>query len=186
MGICIKHERVYKPKLFNRKGKFITVSGVEIDILNFKEEDVDLLDIAHALSMVCRSGGHVEEFFSVAQHAVEVARLLQERGYSNDVVLQGLHHDDSEAYLGDVISPLKELLPGYRKIENDFQATISGALGLDYPFHPAVHKADKDVFVQEVKDTKWPQAERMLIPLSCEDAYKEYLDMHYSLTNRGR
>lgn len=183
MGTFIKHKQMYRPELFNRKGKFITVSGIEIDFNDFSEHDVSLFDVAQGLAMTCRSGGQLKEYFSVAQHAVCVAEYLQVQGYPPEVVFQGLHHDDSEAYLGDVISPLKSLLPGYVKLENKFQKTICNALGVKYPFDKAVHLADRAMFAREVMDTKWPGAngEILTIPLSPEDAKRAYLDYHNAL-----
>jgi len=67
--------------------------------------DIDVLDIAHALSHQCRFSGHTRLFYSVAEHSVRVARLLKPRG--KRVQLWGLLHDASEAYLVDLPTPLK-------------------------------------------------------------------------------
>jgi hypothetical protein len=101
-------------------GKFNTVSGVEIDINNVKPTDISIMDITIGLSNVCRWGGQIEKFYSVAQHSVMVSRLAPQ-----ELKMAALMHDASEAYLGDVISPLKYILGrSYKDIEMRFTQSI--------------------------------------------------------------
>ena len=79
-----------------------TYTGKKIYPLSLSQESICIDDIAHALSQTCRFGGHTREFYSVAQHACLVAMLVP-----NEFKLAALHHDDTEAYLGDVVSPVK-------------------------------------------------------------------------------
>lgn len=83
-------------------------SGHKIDPLHIKEDDIHLEDIAHALSLICRGNGHIKYFYSVAQHSLNCAKEAQSRGYSKDVVLSCLFHDASEAYMSDLITPIKK------------------------------------------------------------------------------
>lgn len=85
---------------------------------------VDIQDIAHALSMLCRANGHFKSFYSVGQHCINCAREAQARGYSRKVVLACLLHDASEAYLSDVTRPVKQELPKYTQIEEPLQELI--------------------------------------------------------------
>jgi hypothetical protein len=78
-----------------------TYTGKLIDLANFSEEDVRLPDISHALSLISRFTGHSKCPYSVAQHSVMVSRLTLPEN-----ALWGLLHDASEAYLGDVATPL--------------------------------------------------------------------------------
>jgi hypothetical protein len=73
-----------------------------------KPEDIDLEDIAHALGNICRYTGQVERFYSVAEHSVTCA--VDPRAQDDVHRRALLLHDASEAYLGDVISPLKKLM----------------------------------------------------------------------------
>jgi len=85
-----------------------TFTGRKFYPLAPHEDDVDILDIAHALALKCRYSGHCREFFSVAQHSVMVSLMVP---YS-DSALWGLLHDAGEAYLPDVARPIK----GYTNI----------------------------------------------------------------------
>lgn len=94
------------------------------------ETDIDILDIAHALSMLSRANGHFWQFYSVAQHSINCAMEADARGYSAKVQLACLLHDASEAYIGDLTRPLKRHLPEFETIERRLQATIFQALGV--------------------------------------------------------
>jgi hypothetical protein len=107
---------------------FRVVSWNRIDLANIRHEDVNVSDIACALSKICRFTGHIREFYSVAQHALMVAELVQPR-----LKYAALHHDDSEAYLGDVSRHLKhsEFLSGYRVLEERAQTIIEHVMGIE-------------------------------------------------------
>lgn len=104
-------------------------------------------DIAHALSRLCRYTGHCKKFYSVAQHSVLVSYYVPE-----ELALEGLLHDASEAYLGDVSSPLKALLPDYKAIEKSVEQAIALHFDLHFP-HPAIIKeVDLRMLVTEMRD----------------------------------
>ena len=137
-----------------------TVSGRFFDILKPEEYEYDIEEIATALSNLCRYTGHVNRFYSVAEHSVLVSRIVPV-GLS----LVGLLHDASEAYLGDVSSPLKKLLSEYRAIEERVEEAIARQFGLSFPYPAAVHEADKRLYWKEreeiansgVRDRLWHQ-----------------------------
>jgi 5'-deoxynucleotidase YfbR-like HD superfamily hydrolase len=92
-----------------RAGNYIcTFTGRKFWPLDPSPDDVDVQDIAHALSNMCRWTGHIREFYSVAQHACMVADLVSSFGKQH--ALAGLHHDSAEAYLSDICSPTKQFL----------------------------------------------------------------------------
>ena len=99
-------------------------SGHKVDPLHIKEEDIYLEDIAHALSLICRGNGHIKYFYSVAQHSLNCAKEAQRRGYSKHVILSCLFHDASEAYMSDLITPIKKQMKEYQIIENQLLETI--------------------------------------------------------------
>ena len=101
-----------------------TYRKLRFDPLNPAIETIDEYDIAHALSLLCRAGGHFAHFYSVAQHAINCASEAAARGYSRRVVLGCLLHDASEAYLSDITRPVKKHLPRYLEIEENLQNAI--------------------------------------------------------------
>ena len=101
-----------------------TYTRKQFDVLQPNEEDIDINDIAHALTMIARAGGHFSKFYSVTQHSICCALEAMERGYSLKVVLACLLHDGSEAYLSDIVRPLKKHLPEYMEAEERLQNMI--------------------------------------------------------------
>lgn len=123
------------------------ISGQYIDPLNPDTERINIEDIAHALSNVCRFTGHVREFYSVAQHSVLVSYVVPK-----EFALAGLMHDASEAYLADIASPVKPHLSSYYDIEEALMSVIAEKFGFDWPMHPEVRKADLILLATEKRD----------------------------------
>ena len=105
-------------------GYITTVTGIHFYPLNPNPKDIDIEDIAHALSLICRANGHFKHFYSVAQHSIACAVEAIERGFSSEVILACLLHDASEAYLCDVTRPVKKQLPQYLRAEEKLQGVI--------------------------------------------------------------
>jgi hypothetical protein len=123
-----------------------TVSGRPFWPLSPRPEDFDICDIAHALSMLCRFGGHPKFFYSVAEHSVLVSHVLPP-----ELALCGLMHDATEAYCVDVPRPLKRELPQYQAIESGLWMAIAERFNLPDPMPPEVHAADNAVLLAEKK-----------------------------------
>jgi hypothetical protein len=125
----------------------MTASGLDFYPLAPDPAAVRIEDIAHALSNICRYGGHVREFYSVAQHSVLVSRALPPH-----LRLWGLLHDAAEAYVGDIPRPLKRHLVGYDGIESSVMAAIVTALGLSpATMPPAVKTVDEAIIADEAR-----------------------------------
>jgi hypothetical protein len=108
-----------------------TRSGKYLNLSNPNTEDIVLSDIAYGLTNTCRFAGHCSRFYSVCEHTLLVSYLMGQDGLSPLLCYAGLHHDDTEAYLGDVTTPLKSLLPEYKVIEARLRYTIIAALSAD-------------------------------------------------------
>lgn len=104
--------------------QIMTRSHKMFDPLRPDPQLIDISDIAHSLSMLCRANGHFKSFYSVCRHSINCAKEAQARGYSRRVQLGCLLHDGSEAYLSDVTRPVKEELPRYKQIEEPLQEII--------------------------------------------------------------
>jgi len=113
-----------------------TYNGHAVDLLNPSANDIDHIDIAHALSLINRFTGHTTEAWSVAQHSV-VGSILAEVIYPEIKWLphQFLFHDAAEAYVGDVSSPLKSVLVGYRDIEEKHKKCIEARFAISLGGH---------------------------------------------------
>lgn len=128
---------------------FETYTGLTIDVLNPLPEMIDILDIAKALSNICRSGGH-REFLSVAQHSCLVCDLAP-------LALKpvALLHDSAEAYLGDLISPLKYHMPGFRATETTLLSVILEKYNVDYTLYREIKIYDQKAFEMEKGIMGW-------------------------------
>ena len=168
-----------------QRGDFITYSGRIINLLNFQTSDVRIEEIAHALSRICRFGGHCREPHNVAHHAVLVSQRVEEAGEPDHVIYAALHHDDTEAYLGDMISPLKKLLPEYQKFEERFAQVIAEALNFEYPFSESIRKADKEIYHRENTDVRWRRPQNpTIIPWNPGVSKHLYLTRHQQLQEK--
>jgi 5'-deoxynucleotidase YfbR-like HD superfamily hydrolase len=94
------------------------INGKIMDLEDLRPQDIQIDEIAHALSLTCRYGGRIKEFYSVAQHSVLVAKGLYNHSKNKNLALYGLLHDAAEAYLSDVVSPLKMRLDFYIELED--------------------------------------------------------------------
>ncbi len=101
-------------------GHFITTfTGRKFHYLDPQPDEICIEDIAHALALTCRFGGMCREFYSVADHSIRVAEILPP-----ELRLAGLLHDAHEAYLHDILRPIKQDMPIYREIANKIQDAI--------------------------------------------------------------
>lgn len=121
-----------------RRAVVQTYSGRLVDLAAFTPDDVVLQDITHALAMQARFTGHTLCRYSVAQHSMLVAYLCPP-----ELAKQALFHDASEAYLGDVSTPLKSMLPDYVALEAKIQHAICEAMGVPHDLDPRVKEADR-------------------------------------------
>lgn len=138
-------------------GSMRLVSGRKVNPLRLTADEVSIDDIAHSLARLCRFNGHVSGFLSVARHSLWVAERLREVGRT-DLELTGLLHDAAEAYLGDMIRPLKHGDVGevYRVAEERVEAAVAERFGLEHPWPAAVKEADTWVLLErEMHDARW-------------------------------
>lgn len=145
-------------------------------------ETISIMDIAHALSMVPRWGGHIPRFYSVAEHSMRVAELVPDQHQ-----LAALLHDASEAYLGDLCKPFKNLMPDYQRIEDKLMQVIATKYGFEYPLHKDVKVADHIILLKEWDWFKTDNGEEypMWHPLTPEQAKKGFLTMYRRIVHKS-
>jgi len=159
-----------------------TFMGHRFHLSGFPAGEVDVREIAHALSNLCRFGGHCAQFYSVAQHSVLVSHIVPPA-----LALEGLLHDAAEAYLGDVVRPLKRHLKGtvYDQWEESLEILIADRFGLRTGPHPELKEADNRALATEARDLMkadaraWGVAEKpvdeIIFPLPPRDAEARFL-----------
>lgn len=118
-------------------------SGAWLDLLDPWSSDFTIEDIAHGLSLTCRYAGQCRDFYSVAEHSMLVSQAAPEFAF------EALLHDATEAFLGDVTRPLKQLLPAYKEIEKEFERAIFQRFGLPESLPKEVKQADLQVLAAE-------------------------------------
>lgn len=153
-----------------------TYTGRRFDPMKMTPEDVSLRDIAHALSLLCRGGGHMKYFYTVGLHSLNCAREAASRGWSDRLVLACLLHDASEAYLSDIIRPVKMHLSNYLEIEEQIMQTILTHfhLGDLTPEENALwHQIDDEMLSQELKNLMNGEHEMTPVPLTSEPDFRE-------------
>lgn len=141
----------------NWVGVIKTNSGIKFNIEYPTPEMVDINDIATALGMICRYNGQIPTFYSVAEHSVKVAEWLIGNGHP-ELALEGLMHDAAEAYIGDIVRPMK-LMPDFAVIYNELEVGVERAIGDKFnltlwPMNPHVKEADKAVYEWEVENIR--------------------------------
>jgi hypothetical protein len=127
---------------------FHTFTGKRLNLNSVRPDDIDIRDIAHHLAQINRFNGSAREPVSVAQHSVYVSYLVPDKDR-----LQGLLHDASEAYLGDVTKWLKDS-PGmtwYRSVEEDLQSRILLKFGCAQTLSQEVMRADRLMCAYEAR-----------------------------------
>jgi 5'-deoxynucleotidase YfbR-like HD superfamily hydrolase len=122
-----------------------TYSGLQFDYEDLNLDGISIIDIAHALSNVPRYSGHVKFPYSVAQHSIIVSSLFGHK----ELAFQALMHDAAEAYLGDLPTPAKRLVPEYQELEDNVLRAIFKKYRIPYPIYESVHFADKQVLLAE-------------------------------------
>lgn len=121
-----------------------TFTGQKFYPLDPREDEIDILDIAHSLSMQCRFAGHCSEFYSIAEHCCHLYDWIDD-----DLKFEALLHDASEAYLVDIPRPVKNYLPDYKAYELALEKVIARKYGLNFPFHPKVKEGDNRILFDE-------------------------------------
>jgi hypothetical protein len=166
-----------------------TFSGNRFYPLEPRIDRVAIEDIAHGLAYQCRFNGQTHAFYSVAQHSLIVAGLV-----APPLGLAALLHDAAEAYLGDMVKPLKVLLPEFAALEDRVTAIIAATFGLDFSDYSPIKHADLIALATEKRDLmphsseSWsyldgiPPLPDSIVPLSPGEAKSAFLGAFQRMT----
>lgn len=124
-----------------------TWSGRRLDLLEPRPESINIIDISHGLANECRFAGQCRRYYSVAQHSVIASQMVE-----SELAMEALFHDAAEAYLKDIPTPLKALLPEYRVIEERLSRVIRKRFGLPEDLAPEIKAADLQLLATERRD----------------------------------
>jgi uncharacterized protein len=175
-----------------RKGDWAqTYTGNKFWPMDPRPEDVNIKDIAHSLALSCRFNGHCNLFYSVAQHSVFVSELVKP-----PQALAALLHDSPEAYLGDIIPPVKLFLPNIEKVERKLEEVIFQRFGIEHYDNKEIKHADKIALYTEMRDLMsnppetWREFEdyktqlpkNKIIALNSEESEKLFLKRYQKLS----
>jgi len=138
----------------NKDAWIQTYSGKKFHIFDPKPEEVDIEDIAHSLSLLCRFNGHCNSFYSVAEHSIYVAQEIIDQGHPVELCMAALLHDSSETFIGDMSKPFKDHMDYYKEVEKNIQRVIEKKFNLPANIfdHKAIKDADVAVLLAEKRD----------------------------------
>jgi hypothetical protein len=179
-----------------------TYSGIKFDLVSPDSSMIDLDDIAWSLSRQSRYNGHsiLPITYTVADHSLWVADYLYALTSNPIIALHGLMHDAHEAYVGDIVTPVKSL-PDIKQtiliLEFKVQKAINDALNLSLKYLKEIKKADAMALTTEIKvmmdsaGVDWPNLEPLDItarqipypkPRKPEFGYQEFLKCYHKLS----
>lgn len=174
-----------------------TYTGKTFDFVNPTPEMIDIADIAHSLAAQVRFNGHTLVPYSIGQHSMGVATWVFKELQDKAIALQGLLHDATEAYVGDLVSPLKELIPDFKQIEKRIWAVIATKFGVPIELHPMVKETDLRILLTErnhllnnERTPAWeldkhyaPLPVQTIVPLPFVEVRKQFMGLFYFFVN---
>lgn len=126
-----------------------TTSGIYFDFVNPTLEMVNLSDICNSLSNICRFGGQIEKFYSVAQHSMNCVDYARKHTDASRYDLRDIFcHDFTEAYIGDMVKPLKNLMPEFQVVEKRISDLLESKFRVCLS-NPLIKKVDKILLFAE-------------------------------------
>lgn len=173
---------------FYKTGQVTANLGGSYNVHDLKPHDVSVPFIALSLSKICRYIGHVgnrpEHFYSVAQHSVMMAEAILLVYGDPMIAMQALMHDAPEAYIGDMISPLKrDVGDKIKPVEDRIEEVIFNTLDIDYPLDPIVKHVDINICLYEIEFlVKVKSNDTILMDLwGIEKSYDQFINMYDKL-----
>lgn len=135
--------------------------GHYFDVVNPSPDTIDIGSIAASLSKICRFGGHCPCFYSVAEHCIHATELAIGDGVSDEAILRAiLLHDATEAYVGDMVKPLKVTLPQFNEAESRIAKAVASHFDVDFDSNHTLIKYYDHIMLKAEKAVLWPKDDR--------------------------
>ena len=183
-----------------------TYTGRRFSLVEPDPADVNIEDIAHGLSNLCRYTGQPRFFYSVAEHALRCSEQFDD----DELAFEALMHDAHEAYVGDCSRGMKQSMRThvsdpmdpctFDAVERRIDACIRHTYGMKPVIPSAVHRVDMRICRNEqaalfpqFDGTQWTGADDKYPPLTdCliaglvpVRAKFDFLDRFYALRGDG-
>lgn len=127
------------------------LDGQMFDFANVDPDKIDIYDIAHGLANSCRYNGQTPSFYSVAEHSLNLVEFVKNRVQNpRSLMKAALLHDAAEAYMGDIVRPLKRLFPEFSAYEDNLLQIIFEKYGVKHEMKDIV-QYDNEMTVLEIK-----------------------------------
>lgn len=110
--------------------KFYTYTGIVMDLVNPKSDDIRMEDIAHSLSFLPRANGHFPHLYSEGQHAILCCKEARARGLSKRIQLACLMNHATACYLPLVPLALQREQSEYMAVQRNLRRLILEKVGL--------------------------------------------------------
>lgn len=162
----------------------MTYSSNIFDYNNIQSNTISIIDISASLSKICRFGGHSVEFYPVLSHCLLVSHIaeteLKGSGEEEVYALYGLLHDASEAYVSDLMSPLKRVVgQEYINVEKEIEERIYHQL---VPHHKYWEDIHSQVKVYDALAFFIEQPYLLMMPQAAEDNILAYYNHKFGIT----
>lgn len=163
-NIAHRQSKMFPKRPEPEKAWMGTITGKKFNPFDPCVEDIDIRDIARGLAMTCRYGGQVKRFYSVAEHCYNVSFYVP-----SEYRLHALLHDSAEAYIGDMIRPIKHQpqMVEFRHAENMIEQAVALKFGLDWSLEAqaAVKTIDNRILVDEIRELSYMPKAYLNTPL---------------------
>ena len=170
-----------------------TFTGQHVNLIDPDPSTISIRDIAHHLANTNRFGGATAKPYSVAEHCVRMSFITPKH-----LRFEALMHDAAEAYIGDMPSPYKLVMPEFKEFEARLEACIRRAFEMPGAAHPTTVKwYDNMMLITEARDlglswwdtnkhTGMPEPlEGLIVPWGHELAEARFLERFETLRNQG-
>ena len=160
------------------KSAMETYTGKMFDVFDPDPNEIDIFDIAHHLSLMTRFNGGCQWHYSIAQHSILCADRSKDYHYQRPseekLALALLMHDAAEAYVGDIVRPIKRTLTDFAVIENGVMDAINTRFDLPpvaeiRGYKNAVTEVDNRMLVTEKLQLMSPK-----VRWAIEDIFEPY------------